>query len=57
MQRTKSLKVVDNLNHLPDDFHLKLTDLEIKLEKEILNHSQLRDLFELYTVNNIKLIL
>ena len=51
MLRTKSCKFVDNLNPLPNDFHIKLTDLEIKLEKGILTHPELKELFELYTVN------
>jgi hypothetical protein len=50
MLRAKSMKIIDNLNSLPEDFHFRLTDLEIKLEKELLTHSQLKDLFELYTV-------
>jgi hypothetical protein len=50
MLRYKSFKAIDNLSHLPEDFHIRLTDLEIKLEKELLTHSQLKDLFELYTV-------
>ena len=52
LSRQKTIKNIDHLNPLPDDFHFKLTDLEIKLEKGILNHAQLKDLFELYTVNN-----
>lgn len=50
LRSQKSMRITDNFNHLPDDFHIRLTDLEIKLEKEILSQSQLKDLFELYSV-------
>lgn len=46
----KTIRFIQNFEPLPDDFHIKLTDLEIKLEKGIMTHDQLKELFELYSV-------
>jgi len=40
---------------LPEDFSTKLFDLEIKLERGSLTHEGLKELFDYYSVNFIKL--
>jgi len=36
----------------PKDFHTKLLDLELQLEKGYLTHESLKELFDCYSVNN-----
>jgi hypothetical protein len=37
---------------LPEDFSVRLQELEISLYEGTLTHYKLKDLFELYSVNN-----
>jgi hypothetical protein len=37
---------------LPEDFSLRLQELEISLYEGTLNHNNLKELFELYSVKN-----
>lgn len=38
------------IRSLPQDFHTKLNDLELKLERGSLTHEGLKELFECYSV-------
>lgn len=51
MFRTSVLEVeINNLESLPKDFNIKLSDLEGKLSAEKLTHEELKELFDLYSV-------